>query len=61
MAASGLKNATVAGNETAIEAMTAVARSETAWVRKEALLALENAAFNQHPKAIEALRSLGYQ
>jgi len=57
----GLKNPAAAGNATAIDALAAIGRSEREMIRTAALRALENAAFNNHPKAIEALRSLGYQ
>jgi hypothetical protein len=61
MAASGLEKATISGNANAIAAMAVFARSENVSVRKMALLALENAAFQSHSRAVEALRTLGYQ
>jgi hypothetical protein len=60
-AANGLENAALSGNATAIDALAKIAKSENAGVRKEALLALENAAFKKHARAAEALRGLGYQ
>jgi hypothetical protein len=61
MAASGLEKSAIAGNATAIDALTVLGRAENKSVRETALRALENAAFNKHPKAAEALRALGYQ
>jgi len=61
LAASGLEKATIAGNAAAIDAMTVFARSENVSVRRVALLALENASFQNHSRAVEALRTLGYQ
>ena len=61
LAASGLEKATISGNANAIDAMAIFARSGNVSARKMALLALENAAFKQHSRASEALRTLGYQ
>ena len=61
MVASGLEKATIAGNATAIDAMAVIAQSGSDQMRKVALLALENASFQNHPRAAEALRSVGYQ
>jgi hypothetical protein len=57
---SGLKKPAAAGNATAIDALAVMGGSENA-SRGPALLALENAAFNKQPRAIEALRALGYK
>jgi len=56
----GLKKPAAAGNATAIDALAVMGGSENA-SRGPALLALENAAFNKQPRAIEALRVLGYK
>lgn len=61
MVADGLAKPAEAGNATAIDALAMLARAENPDVRRTALIALENAAFNKHSKATEALRSLGYQ
>jgi hypothetical protein len=61
MVADGLEKAAIAGNATAIDALAVLGQSENQSVRRTALRALENSAFNQHPRAAEALRSLGYQ
>lgn len=61
LAATGLEKATISGNANAIDAMTVFARSGHPTVRKAALLTLENAAFANHSRAVEALRTLGYQ
>jgi hypothetical protein len=61
MVADGLQKAAAAGNTTAIEALVALGRSDNQSVRRRSLQGLENAAFHQHPAAIEALRALGYQ
>jgi hypothetical protein len=60
-AANNLQKPAEAGNATAIDALAMLGRAENTNVSRVARLALENAAFNKHAKAIEALRSLGYQ
>jgi hypothetical protein len=61
MAASGLEKSAIAGNETAIDALAVLGHTENKSIRETALRALETAAFKQHPRAVEALRALGYQ
>ena len=64
MTAKGLEKAALTGSTRAIDALTLIARSDNSafpTARKQAVLALENAAFKQQPAAIEALRSLGCQ
>ena len=50
-----------AGNPAAIDALAVIGRSENKNLRETALRALENAAFNNQPRATEALRDLGYK
>ena len=61
MVTNGLEGPAAAGNATAIDALAVIGRSENEALRKGALRALENAAFNNQPRATEALRALGYQ
>ena len=61
MAANSLEKPAVAGNTVAIEALAMLGRAENQHVRRTALLALENAAFNKQARAVEALRGLGYK
>jgi len=61
LTARGLEKATISGDPLAINAMAVLARSGEPNASREALRALENASFKQHPAAAEALRSLGYQ
>jgi hypothetical protein len=61
LTAGGLEKAAISGNITAIDAMALLARSENSSVRKMALMTLEHAALQQHSRAHDALRSLGYQ
>jgi hypothetical protein len=61
MAAQGLEKAAISRSPRAIEGLAMIARSDRPDIRRQALVALENAAFKQHPAAAEALRTLGYQ
>lgn len=61
LVADGLQKPAVAGNATAIDELAVLGRAENPNVRRTALRALENAAFNRHTRAADALRSLGYQ
>ena len=60
MVTDGLKNSAASGNATAIDALAVIGRSEREAIRAAALRALENAAFNNQARAVEALRGLGY-
>jgi hypothetical protein len=57
----GVEKPATAGNATAIDALAVIGRSENKNLRETALRALENAAFNNQPRATEALRNLGYK
>ena len=64
MTAQGLEKAALSGNARAVDALSLIARSDNSDNRiagKQALRALENAAFKQQPAAAEALRAFGYQ
>lgn len=57
----GLRDPAAEGNATAIDALALIGRSENENLRNTAVRALQNASFNNHPRAIEALRNLGYK
>ena len=61
MAAQGLKTAAATGNATAIDGLAVLAGVTNAHARKAAVLALEEAAHNNQPRADEALQKLGWR
>ena len=61
MAADGLSKAVESGNAVAVEAFIGLSASTNRSIQNIVLPALRRAAANQNPKAIEALRTLGYQ